>query len=128
MAYVNQLDLPNSPSPTTSTAASTCWRTAWATAVRSTSVRVAASASGPSASTSGGRIRLPANVVRMRSLLRFMSGRAYAARIPADQNSDPLEIEQTARVVAEHAPHVALGDAVFDQPGCHPAEDLGRQG
>ena len=42
-----------------------------ATALPNVAVRVCSSTSGVSARTSGGRMRLPANVVRMRSVLRF---------------------------------------------------------
>ncbi len=55
-----------------STPSSACLRTTSATAERSVAARVASSVSGPSASTSGGRIMLPACVVKMRSVLRFM--------------------------------------------------------
>src|SRR6266851_7822319 len=71
MTYVNQLSLPNSPSEMTSIPSSACRRTTAATAVRKVAVVVCSSVSGPSARTSGGRIILPACVVRMRSVLRF---------------------------------------------------------
>src|SRR6266852_2634297 len=72
ITYVNQLSLPNSPSLMTSIPSSACWRTTAATAVRKVAVVVCSSVSGPSARTSGGRIILPACVVRMRSVLRFI--------------------------------------------------------
>src|SRR5688572_19333867 len=72
MTYVNQLDLPNSPSLTISTPSSACLRTTSPTALRSVAVRVASSVSSVRARTEGGRIMLPACVVRMRSVLRFI--------------------------------------------------------
>src|SRR5258707_14528466 len=72
MTYVNQLSLPNSPSEMTSIPSSACRRTTAATAVRKVAVVVCSSVSGPSARTSGGRIILPACVVRTRSVLRFI--------------------------------------------------------
>lgn len=49
------------------------------------------------------------------------------ARAAVQAAAVALEVEQAARVVAEHAPHVALGDAVVDQQVRHPPEHLRRQ-
>jgi hypothetical protein len=69
--------------PSTPTAASL--RTTSATAVRSVAERVSSLASLARARISGGRIRLPAKVVRRRSVLRF-TGCQHKRRVLTREN------------------------------------------
>src|SRR3990172_4034072 len=116
--WLAQLDLPNSPSLTMSIPVSCCFRTTSATAWRRVCSYAAASYAFPgallfaSATSSGGRVKLPTCVVRKRPWLRFMNRPPSLSPQLLTSDARPLHLRGQLRPNHLFVPHAGADAAV----------------